>query len=462
MTPPVPPKPKGRTGRFAFWRYLRAFRADILSANPDRLYRAKLAELRLPFLHSFIVNEPPLVRRVLVDEAADFPKSPRMAAGLEPLLGQGVFISNGDLWAHQRRIIDPAFERGRLHDALPGMWASGQAAVTRLRAMATGQPVDLDGPMSHVTADVIFRTLFSLPIHDATASAVYDAFRAYQRTQPLLNLGAFVTLPRWMPRLHRRQTRRNAQRIRALIRDLVQARAALIAAGTAPDDLATKIMIMRDPETGQGFDIGEMVDQVAVFFLAGHETTASVLAWALYLLAIDPQTQAALAAEADGVLGDSAQPDIGTIARLTQARDVFREALRLYPPVPMMVRQAACPTQMRDRAVPKGAQMVVSPWYLGRHEGIWDQPDAFCPARWRDADTKQAARDGYLPFSSGPRVCPGAGFAMIEGPLLLALLARAFVITPDPARTPVPVAQLTVRPRDGMWLALTPRGPEAK
>ena len=459
MTPPVPPKPASRAHGFRLWRYLRAFRRDILSANPERLYRAKLAELKLPFLHSFIVNEPPLVRRVLVDDAADYPKSPRMAAGLEPLLGQGVFISNGALWAHQRRIIDPAFEGGRLRDALPGMWAAGQAAVARLQPLATGQPVDLDGPMSHVTADVIFRTLFSLPIHAAAATAVYDAFRAYQRTQPLLNLRAFLPLPRWMPSLHRRATLSNARRIRALIRQLVLERAALIATGHAPDDLATKIMVLPDPETGRCFDTDEMVDQVAVFFLAGHETSASALAWALYMLAIDPATQDALADEARALLPLDGVPDIATINRLTLARDTFREALRLYPPVPMMVRQAGCPAQMRDRTVPKGAQMVVSPWYLGRHESLWEQPDAFCPARWRDPATKAAARDGYLPFSVGPRACPGAGFAMIEGPLLLAQLARAFSLAPDPSRPPVPVAQLTVRPKDGMWLTLTPRAP---
>ena len=457
MTAPVPPKPPSRRGRFALLRYLRAFRHDILSANPERLYGAKLAEMRLPFLHSFIVNEAPLVRRVLVDEAADFPKSPRMAAGLEPLLGRGVFITNDDEWARQRRIIDPAFEKGRLRDALPGIWDAGVASVGRLRPMAHGQPFDIEGAMSHVTADVIFRTLFSIPIEDATAGSVYDAFRAYQRTQPLLNLGAFLRLPRWMPRLHRRQTTTNADRIRALIRDLVAARAALIAQGRAPDDLATKIMVMRDPETGQGFDIDEMVDQVAVFFLAGHETTASVLAWALYLLAIDPETQAAVADESRATLADGRLPDLSDVSALTLARDVFREALRLYPPVPMMVREARCPTRMRDRAVPAGAQLVVSPWYLGRHTALWDQPDAFCPARWRDPATRAAARDGYLPFSTGPRVCPGAGFAMIEGPLILSLIARAFVIEPDPARPPVPAAQLTVRPRDGMWLTLRPR-----
>ncbi|MCA2010679.1 cytochrome P450 [Cereibacter sphaeroides] len=449
------PKPVSRAGRFSLWRYVRAFRKDILGANPERLYRAKMAEFRIPFLHTFLVNEPPLWRHVLTERPQDFPKSPRMAAGLEPLLGQGVFISNGPLWERQRRIIDPAFEGGRLRDTFPAMLASAEGTVARLSALAGEAAVELDGPLSHATADVIFRTLFSVPIEDQTASAVYKAFRDYQGTQPLLNLAAFLPLPRWMPRMHRPSTLRAARKIRALITGLVARRRAEIAAGTAPDDLATKILTTPDPVDGQTFSDAEMIDQVAVFFLAGHETSASALSWALYLLALDPALQDQLAAEAEAELGTT--PDFAAISRLRLARDVFREALRLYPPVPMLVREAACPVTFRGRPVEKGAQVVVSPWHLGRHEQIWDEPDDFCPARWQTAEGRSAARDGFIPFSAGPRVCTGAGFAMIEGPLLLAMIARALRLAPVEGREPVPVAQLTVRAKDGVWVTLTRR-----
>lgn len=455
MSPILPPKPAAREGRFAFWRYLRRFRRDILSANPARLYRAKMAEFRIPFLHSFLVNEPALWRRVLIEEPGDFPKSPRMAAGLEPLLGDGVFLSNGETWARQRRIIDPAFEGGRLRESFPAMLAAGDAAVARLRAQAGQGPLELEAEMSHATADVIFRTMFSVPIEDAAASAVFDAFRAYQRSQPLINLAGLLPLPRWMPRFHRRATLAAAGRIRALIAGLVVARRAALEAGEAPEDLVTKIMRTPDPETGTRFSDAEMVDQVAVFFLAGHETSASALGWALYLLALDPATQEALAGEAARELGPA--PDFTAVSRLRLARDVFREALRLYPPVPMMVREARCPVHFRGRAVEKGAQVVLSPWHLGRHETLWSEPDAFCPARWSTPEGRASAREGFIPFSAGPRVCPGAGFAMIEGPLLLALIARALRVAPVAGRAPQPAAQLTVRSSTGIWLALTPR-----
>lgn len=452
--PIIPPKPVPRPERVSFWRHLRLFRRDILSAQPARLYRARMAELRLPFLRSFLLNEPDLWRRVLTERPQDFPKSNRVRAGLEPLLGRSVFVTNGAEWARQRRIIDPAFEGGRLRDTFPAILAAGQAAVARLAEGPEARIVEVEAPMSHAAADVIFRTLFSVPIEDAAAAAVFRAFRAHQATQPILNLAAFIPLPRWFPRLHRPATWRTAREIRRLITRMTEARAAQIAAGTAPDDLATKIMTTADPQTGARFDTAEMVDQVAIFFLAGHETSASALAWALYLIALDPALQDRLAAEGEA-LGEA--PDFAAVAGLRLARDVFREALRLYPPVPMMVREAACPETFRDRAARPGDQVIVSPWHLGRHERIWDDPDAFCPARWGTEAGRAAARDGFIPFSTGPRVCPGAGFAMIEGPLLLALLARAFRFAPVPAQVPEPVAHLTVRARHGIRLRLTRR-----
>jgi cytochrome P450 len=312
----------------------------------------------------------------------------------------------------------------------------------------------MEAETSHAAADAIFRTLFSIPIGHRDAAAVFDAFRAHQRGQPILNLGAVLPLPAWMPRLHRPSTRRTARAIRRLIAGLTEVRAAEIAAGRAPDDLASKIMTTPDPETGRGFDTAEMVDQVAIFFLAGHETSASALAWALLMLALHPGVQDAVAAEA-AELGET--PVFADLARLRLTRDVFREVLRLYPPVPMMVRQTVRAERFRDREVPGGAQVVLSPWHVQRHERIWDNPDGFDPGRWQTEAAREAARHAYLPFSAGPRACPGAGFAMLEGVLLLALFARAFRFAPaGPA--PVPVAHLTLRSQNGIRLAVTRRG----
>ncbi|MDX1821589.1 MAG: cytochrome P450 [Paracoccaceae bacterium] len=454
----LPPKPAVRADKVSLWRYLRLFRQDILSAQPARLYRAWMAEFRTPFFRSYLANQPELVRLVLKERPGDFPKSMRVAEGLRPLLGNSVFLTNGALWERQRRIIDPAFEGGRLRDTFEAMWHAAEAAVRRLDGqVAARQPVEIEEVTSHAAADVIFRTLFSIPIENAIAARVFTAFRDYQRSQPILNIAAFLPLPRWMPRFHRRSTRRTAAQIRGLITDLTAARMVQIAAGTAPDDLGTKIMTTADPQTGARFDTAEMVDQVAIFFLAGHETSASALGWALYLLAMHPDWQERVAVEASALH----TPDFAVMSQLRISRDVFREALRLYPPVPMMVRETTCPERLRDRDVTPGAQIVISPWHLHRHTRLWENPDGFDPARWGTENGRACLREAFVPFSAGARVCPGAGFAMVEGPLILSMLLRAFRFEVIAGREPVPVAHLTVRAKDGIWLQVTKRQPDA-
>ena len=445
----IPPKPASRPDKVSLLRHMRLFRQDILSAQPAKLYRAWMAEFRTPFFRSYLVNQPDLVKTVLKDRPDDFPKSERIGEGLRPLLGESVFLTNGETWKRQRRIIDPAFEGGRLRDTYPAMWAAGQAAVARMPAGV----VEIEETTSHAAADVIFRTLFSIPIEHEIAAQVFTQFRDYQRSQPILNLAAFVPLPRWVPRGHRRRTRAAARAIRDLITRLTEARMDQIKAGTAPDDLATKIMTTVDPVTGETFSTQEMVDQVAIFFLAGHETSASALAWTLYLMALYPDWQDKVAKEADALKAG----DFSEMAQLRLSRNVFREALRLYPPVPMMVRQTTCPERFRDRDVPVGAQIVLSSWHQHRHARLWDNPDAFDPDRFETENGKTCLRDAYMPFSAGARVCPGAGFAMVEGPLLLSLLLKSYRFERIDGDDPVPVAHLTVRSKRGIRLRVSPR-----
>ncbi|UXU74651.1 MULTISPECIES: cytochrome P450 [unclassified Paracoccus (in: a-proteobacteria)] len=451
----IPPKPPARQGPPRLWRFLRDFRRDILSAQSDRLYHAWMAEYRNPLVHSFTCNDPRLVDLILCQRPLDFPKSRRMAAGLEPLLGQSSFVSNGDRWLHQRRIIDPAFEGGRLRQSLPAIWQAAQSGAARLALLADGADVDIQPHTSHVAADAICRAMFSIPIEDRTASQVFAAFGEHQDAQPMVNLGALLPVPRWL-RLHRRRARRSARRIRDLVAQMVAARATQIAEGRAPDDLATKLMTLPDPQTGQRFARHEMIDEVVTFFLAGHETSASALAWALYLLAISPAWQDRLAAEARACLPAAGIPDLGTVRQLTVARAVFREALRLYPPVAMTVREARRSETLRGRTARPGAQMVLSPWHLHRHQRLWPRPDSFDPGRWLEPAVDACPRHAFIPFSAGPRACPGAGFAMIEGPLVLAALLRDLAVAPG-AEPPVPVMRLTLRGRDGIGLRITRR-----
>ncbi|MCU0908093.1 MAG: cytochrome P450 [Rhodobacteraceae bacterium] len=443
----IPPKPVPREGRVSLLRYLAMFRRDILSAQPARLYRAWMATFRAPFLRSALVNDPALVREVLEVRPADFPKSPRVTSGLALLLGRSVFVTDGAEWARARALIDPVFAGGRVKDSFPAMLAAARGAADRVQPGAW----EAEAAMSHATADVIFRAMVSRPIEDADAAAVFAAFRGHQQAQPVLHPGALVPfLPRW----HGRQARATAATIRDVIARMVAARAGELAAGTAPDDLVTRLMQARDAATGQGFTPGELADQVAIFFLAGHETSAAALSWALWLLATYPEVQDRVAGEAAAF---AAAPGFGALASMPATRDVVREALRLYPPVPMMVRQARQAERFRGRRIAAGCQVVISPWHLHRHERLWADPDAFRPDRWGTDAGRASARDAYLPFSAGPRVCPGAGFALTEAAVILAVLLARWRFTVDPARIPVPQAQLTVRARDGIWLVASPR-----
>ncbi|GAB4303930.1 MAG: cytochrome P450 [Roseovarius sp.] len=456
---PLPAKPPARPDRVSLLSYLLRFRQDILSAQPARLYRAWMAEFRTPFFTSFLCNDPALVDEVLTRRPDDFPKSRRLYEGLAPLLGHAVFITNGNEWQRQRRIIDPAFESGRLREVFPAMWDAAVAAVARLRPLADGRALDIEPQTSHVALDVIFRALFSIPVEERIAAEVFAAFRAHQASRPLLNSGSLLPLPAWIPRLRARRTRSTAREIRRLVRQLVDRRAAEIAAGCAPDDLATRIMTTPDPEDGSTFSAAEMADQVGIFLLAGHETSAAALAWALYLMALNPDWQDHLAAEARAVI-DPERIYFSTVNRLRVARAVFRETMRLYPPVPMYLREAAREETFRNRPVPRGAQIVISPWHLHRHQRLWQRPDEFDPLRWDTPEGRESSRQAYLPFSLGARVCPGSAFAMAEGTLILAMILRAYRVALVPGRAPVPAAQLTVRGRDGIWLSLCPRQPE--
>ena len=433
----IPPKPGARNRRVSLWRYWRMFRQDILSAQPEHLYRAKMAEFRTPFFRSYLVNELSLVRHVLIEHAERFPKSDRVTRGLRPLLGRSVFVTNGEEWAHQRRIIDPAFEGGRLKETFPAMLAAAEAAADRIEPGV----LDVEAMASHATADVIFRTLFSIPIDDRLATETYKAFQRFQRSQPVAIVSALV--PWWPVRL-RKEARIAAETLRGLIAELVARRQSEIEAGTAPDDLATKIMTREDPETGETFSEADMVDQVAIFFLAGHETSAALLGWALWCLAAAPEWGERVREEAAAFM---VEPGFGNLSRMRVTRNVLRETLRLYPPVPMFVREATAPESFRNRIVRPGSQIVISPWHLGRHEAHWDEPDAFDPARWEEA---RPTREAWIPFSTGRRVCPGAGFAMAEATILLAALMTRFRF--ELMDMPVPVAHLTVRSREGIHL----------
>jgi cytochrome P450 len=260
----------------------------------------------------------------------------------------------------------------------------------------------------------------------------------------------------------------HAAPIRAWIAAAIDAR--LADPEAAADDLLGALQAARDPETGEGFSRDALVDQVCFLFLAGHETSASALGMAVYLLGRFPQVQQRLRAEVLQVLGSRAgAPDrplgFEELRQLSYGAAVFNETLRLYPPVSFFIRESQADTELAGSRCPMRSLVTLSPWVIQRHEQHWSEPNAFRPERFltdtpgdgSNADDRRWTRDAFLPYGLGPRKCPGAAFAQQEALLVLAELVRRFDVLPDPDHQPELVARLTLRSRNGIRVRLVRR-----
>lgn len=431
-------------------------RHSWLDALYERSYRMQMGEVRLPGLDLYMINEPGLVRRVMVEQAEDFPKSELLGQALEPLLGESIFTTSGEQWQRQRAMMDPAFAQARLQVAFPVMAAATEAMRARLEQLADGTEHDIEVEMTHVTADIIFRTIFSVPMEGEDARRVFDAFARYQALVPRLILPSIFGL-RWLVwPWDAWRARRAAREIRGLLETLIRPRFEARRAGAEHPqaDILAAFLDARD-EQGRAFDFEELVDQVAMLFLAGHETSASALTWACHLLARAPDIQQRVHDEVVTQIGARA-PGVADMKVLTLTRNVFRETLRLFPPVGFMARQARTGCPMRGKQIQAGATVVISPWLIQRQRDGWRDPDAFDPDRHARDEEGSAGhgRAGYLPFGMGPRVCLGAAFALQEATLILAQLVRRWRLEAVEGHEPRPVGRLTIRSANGVRLRL--------
>ena len=436
-----------------------------------RSYAMKMGEVHLPGLDLYMVNEPSLVRRVLVEDAEAFPKSDLLGQALRPLLGDSIFTTHGEQWRQQRALMEPAFEAARIRHVYGHMVDAAQAMVHRLSAHADGQPVDIEAEMTHVAADIILRTILSQPLGSGDATQIFEAFSRYQALAPRMILPALFGLRWWRPWRGRARSLAAAAEIRSLLIKLIRPRFDECQTSRdggedgalAGNDLLAYLLASRDPVTGQGFSFEALVDQVAMLFLAGHETSASALSWALHLMAHAPTIQERMCKEACAEF-DAEALDPSQLRSLSLARNVFKETLRLFPPVGFLARQSASRCTLRDKSVPGGATVVVSPWLIQRHRQLWARPDEFDPDRYdgqsppESPSAQESSRLGYLPFGMGPRVCIGAAFALQEASLILATVAKHFVLTPVVGHVPKPVGRLTIRSGNGILLTLERRG----
>jgi cytochrome P450 len=466
FTPPYPPPLKKKASLLQrFWR----IRHCWISAQYERSYHMKMGHVHVPLHDTYIVNEPALVHRVLVDEYDKFPKHRMLGVMLKHLLGESIFTTNGAVWQRQRRMMDPAFEQAGLKNAFARMHASVAAMLARLDALGARGECDVEVEMTYVTADIIFRTILSQPIETDEAMRIFRAFRKYQEASVKVFAWSLYRLPGWLFPAYF-VMRNSGREIRATLAAIIQRRkvanehankvAHELAHERAPEtpaqDILGALLRARDAQTGTAFEFSELVDQVAMLFLAGHETSASALSWALYLLAMSPAAQQRVYDEVRGAYGD-APIDDALIKTLRYTRNVFREALRLYPPVYSFVREATHTQCMRDKNVAAGSTVMVAPWLIHRHRALWHAPDAFDPDRFETEAGKTSVGCAYLPFNIGPRVCIGVGFATQEAILVLASVVRRYRLNVAPGFAPKPVGRLTIRSENGIRLVLERR-----
>jgi cytochrome P450 len=311
--------------------------------------------------------------------------------------------------------------------------------------------------MTHVAGDIIYRTLFSETLAPDAAATIHRAFARYQRHAQSSATLRIYGLPSFG---FRASAVRAARSIHAVFEPIVRAR--YDAHGRDEDhvdkrapDILDSLLNARHPDTGEPFTYAQLLEQVSTIFLAGHETSASAMTWALYILASCPDLQDAVREEVRAV-GGCARLTPDGLKQLHRTRNVFRETLRLYPPVSFFVREVTAPTCMRDKQLDPGAMLIVSPWLIQRNREHWPDPHAFDADRFDRPDARQACRHAYMPFGKGPRTCVGAGFAMQEATLILAWIVDRFHLEAIPDKVPEPVSRLTLRPKHGVWLRLQP------
>ena len=367
----------------------------------------------------FLLNGEAGIHRVLVANPRNYRRTPATIRVLRPITGDGLLLSEGETWRRQRQIVGPALAPR----VMPILARHVVAASERTLAGVRPGTVDVLSLMQTLTLDIASRSMFSVEMddHGATLRRMITQYGERLGRPTLLDL----MLPPAIPTLRDLSRMAFRRRWLRLMDRIMAARPDMPPEGKARD-MFDLLLQARDPETGTGFTRPQVRDQMATMILAGHETTALTLFWALYLLANAPDIQARVADEVRGVdpAGLAGMP---VLKALPFTRAVIQETLRLYPPAFTMVRKAIEADGFGETAMPAGSIILIAPWVLHRHEGLWERPDAFDPSRF-EGEPALAHRFAYLPFGAGPRVCVGAQFALTEAIIVLTMLVQRFEV----------------------------------
>ncbi|MDB5591077.1 cytochrome P450 [Enterovirga sp.] len=455
----VPPFPPRAAKPLSTFQVIRRARRNLLEIFGERAFEIQLSVTRVLARRIFICNAPDLVQYAFSSRNAAFErKSPQMRHALEPLLGDGLFVSDGETWRRRRKLVGPVIHTNKIGLFAPIMVDTILEARERWAALPEGAEVDALSQMAELTAEIICRTIFGRQLGASHAREVVEGFSDYQRHVGQTDALSLLGLPDWLPRWHGPALHRSKARIHAVLDGIIADYRRRGASGET--SVIGHLLDARDAETGAPLADEALRNEAAVIFMAGHETTANTLAWAWFLLSQAPDVEAKLHEELDSVLGGEA-PSLRDVARLPYTRAVIEETLRLYPPVPILAREALEDETIRGRPVPKGSLVMVVPWLLHRHKQLWAEPDNFTPERFLPGSPEPVSKFAYVPFSIGPRICAGLSFGMTESILSLATLAQRFTLRLKPGHDVQPVCRLTLRPGETLPMFVMPRRPAA-
>ncbi len=450
-----PPAPTPQSPLRSLLRVIRQGDGDLLSLVPAEAYREPLTWLGYSRRSILLINDTELCRDVLADKDENFPKNDLMVGALEGLVGDSLFVSSGATWRRQRRMIDPAFSQLRINTAFHSMVDAVDDYSQLLDQHAdSGTEFSLDMAMSHLTADIICRAIFSQTLSSSVARDVFDDFLLFERSVASVNLRQLIFGKPWAAIEQPAPVVDACARIRHHIGTLLDPR--LAKSVPVMNDIVDAVIAARDTDTGEAFTREELIDQIGVFFLAGHETTASVLTWVFFIVSQQPEIAERIANDVNAVT-NGGPVELEHIRQLPYVRNVFREVLRLYPPITFIPRVAQHATTIADKRVKRGAMIMISPWTAHRNALLWENADRFDPERFDTECPRKGDTGAHMSFGIGPRVCVGASFATTEAVLIIARLAQRYRFQTSDADKVRPVARLTTRPATEIQVKVTRR-----
>ena len=438
----------------SFFKTLRASKGNAFEIVPLEAFEQPVYFSKTIFGKVLMVNEPEGVRRILLDNVANYPKNDLEIEFFSAMFGEGLLSAPGPKWRVHRKVMAPSFGTRSVESYTPAMIDSTIAFARHWDTLADSAELDIAEEMKVLTLQIICRTLFSTDADELAGLAR----GALEFTQGSLEFGLLDVLPVIGPR----RIKRTVDAIRAQFKGIDSAIYRLIGErekirDEAPKDFLTRLVAAKDPDDGAGMSASEVRDEVITIFMAGHETTAVTMTWVWYLLSQHPQEEAKLHEELDTVLAGRA-PTQDDLPSLVYTRMIIEEAMRVYPPAPgLSVRQAKEADEICGFKVWPGLQVLISPWILHRHRRLWDEPERFDPTRFSKEASDKRPRFAYLPFGGGPRVCIGATLAMTEAILILAVLAQKFRLRLKEPQDVKLQTRITLRPKNKLMTILQRR-----